>query len=83
MIREKLAVVVLLPVGYVASIASLCFGLNAGILPTSVALWPVTNAYVHPLNWYMQDVERPGSHAIRELIDQSNKAGRWVRSSQR
>ena len=72
-----LAVAVLLPVGYVGSVASFCFVWNAGMVPKSVASWPVTMAYIWPLDWYMRDVERPGAHAIHVLIDRCNKAGIW------
>jgi hypothetical protein len=68
----------LLPVGYVGSVATLCFAMNAGVVSKAVANWPAVHAYTLPLAWYMADVDRPGSHTLHRLIDSANKAGRMV-----
>lgn len=68
----------MLPVGYVGSVAALCFAMNHGVVSPAVANWPVVHAFTLPLAWYVADVDRPGPHTLHRLMDSANKAGRIV-----
>jgi hypothetical protein len=68
------AVVVLLPVGYVGSVATICILANADALPTVVHNSPLAHAYVAPVEWYMES-DWPGANACNTLIDWSITVG--------
>lgn len=73
--------VALLPVAYVASVASLIFVLNAEIVPLNGATEPIVHAYIAPLWSYMNlgwDTEWSGAKECQEIISWSKAAGQRV-----
>jgi hypothetical protein len=76
-----LTVVVLVPPGYLGSVASLCLAVSVGALPLDVFNSPLVDVYVAPLEWYIEESDWPGSAATSALIDASIGVG--VRLSDR
>jgi hypothetical protein len=67
--------VVLMVLGYLGSVATLCVAAGADVLPLGVFDSPLINAYVAPLEWYIDESGWPGSDAAAALIDQTIAAG--------
>jgi len=66
--------VLLLPWGYMGSVATLIFLLNAGIVPLNGVTQRPVEIYITPLWWYF-DSGWPGGKACHDLIAFSKKAG--------
>lgn len=74
--RAVLAIVavVLLPVGYAGSVATLIYLLNTGIVPLNAATQPQVFAYIAPYWWYMES-GWPGARNCDDLVTFAKKAG--------
>lgn len=76
-----LAGVVLLPVWYVCSVATLIFLLNATIVPLNGVTQPLVEGYVAPLWWYIDtgwETGWPGAKACDQILACSKAAGQQV-----
>ena len=65
---------VLPPVGYVGSVATLIFLLNAGIVPLNAVTQDPVQSYTAPLWWYMES-GWPGWRACDDMLASCKKSG--------
>jgi hypothetical protein len=73
-----LAVVVLLPVCYVGSVACLVSAMYAGWIPQALIDSGIPDAYMAPLVWYSEKPDMPGSQAAKSLLGRSADRGKVI-----
>ena len=67
-------VIVLLPVCYLGSALSLCLAAEMGWLAPTVENSPLTQMYVVPASWYLNDSGLPGAKAYEAVFDSCYEA---------
>ena len=63
------ALVVTLPVWYMASVLTLSIAVCAGWTPPAVETSPIAEAYVHPAAWYLNESGLPGDKACEAVFE--------------
>ena len=73
-----LAIVVLLPVCYIGSVACLVAATQAEWIPKAVTDSGIPDAYTAPLVWYSDNPDMPGLQAAKSLLWRSVEKGKVI-----